>query len=125
MVLTFQSKTYSAHLGYQTIKLKQQRYSLITYLETHVLVSYGLIPNELLLPITNTTIPPQGSFVYLGTLNIVNGVITTTTGSFNTSEISSLLDQNNLVYSNGNSEIWYVACPLIHRRNSKANYFES
>ena len=56
--------------------------------ETHVLVSYGLIPNKLLLPITNTTIPPQGSFVYLGSLNIVNGVITTTTGSFNTSEIS-------------------------------------
>jgi len=76
---------------------------------TRVLVSYGLIPNELLLPITNTTIPPQGSFVYLGSLNIVNGVIITTTGSFNTSEISFLLDQNNLVYSNGNSEIWYVA----------------
>jgi uncharacterized membrane protein len=76
---------------------------------THVLVCYGLIPYALLLPITNTTIPPQGSFVYLGSLNIVNGVITTTTGSFNTSEISFLLDQNNLVYSNGNSEIWYVA----------------
>ena len=79
------------------------------YASSHVLVSYGLIPNKLLIPITNTTIPPQGSFVYLGSLNIVNGVITTNTGSFNTSEISSLLDQNNLVYSNGNSEIWYVA----------------
>ncbi len=77
--------------------------------ETHVLVSHGLIPNKLLLPLTNTTIPPQGSFVYLGSLNIVNGVITTITGSFNASEISFLLDQNNLVYSNGNSEIWYVA----------------
>ena len=76
--------------------------------EFHALVSYGLIPKELLLPITNTTIPPQGSFVYLGTLNIVNGVITTPTGSFNTSEISFLLDQNNLVYSNGNSEVWSV-----------------
>ena len=32
----------------------------------------------------------------------------TETGSFNTSEISSLLNQNNIVYSNGNSEIWYV-----------------
>jgi uncharacterized membrane protein len=77
--------------------------------ETNVLVSYGLIPNKIFLPITNTTIPPQGSFVYLGSLNVVNGVIATTTGSFNTSEISFLLDQNNLVYSNGNSEIWYVA----------------
>lgn len=75
----------------------------------HALASYGLIPN-LVFPIANTTIPLQGSFVYLGSLNIVNGVITTTyTGSFNTSEISFILDQNNLVYSNGNSEIWYVA----------------
>ncbi len=77
--------------------------------EHHVLVSYGLIPNILLLHITNTTIPPQGSFVYLGSLNIVDGVMrATNTGSFNTSEISFLLDQNNLVYSSGNSEIWYV-----------------
>jgi uncharacterized membrane protein len=76
---------------------------------SHVLLSYGLIPNELLLPITNTTIPPQGSFVYLGSLNIVNGVITSSTGSFNTSEISFVLGQNNLIYSNDNSEIWSVA----------------
>jgi uncharacterized membrane protein len=75
----------------------------------HVLVSYALIPSELLLPITNTISPQQGSLVYLGTLNIVNGIITTITGSFNTSEISFLRDQNNIVYSNGNSEIWYVA----------------
>jgi uncharacterized membrane protein len=74
----------------------------------HVLVSYGLIPNNLLVPITNTTIPQHGSFVYLGSLNIVNGVISTTTGLFNVSEISSLLNQNNLVYSNGNSEVQYV-----------------
>jgi uncharacterized membrane protein len=74
----------------------------------HALTSYGLIPN-LILPTTNTTILPQGSFLYLGSLNIVNGVMTTATGSFNISEISLSLDQNNLVYSNGNSQIWYVA----------------
>jgi uncharacterized membrane protein len=75
----------------------------------HVLISCGLIPYNLIFPITNTTIAEQGSFIYLGSLNIVNGVITTIAGSFNTSEIWFLLDQNNLVYSNGNSEIWYVA----------------
>jgi uncharacterized membrane protein len=84
----------------------------------HVLVSYGLVPAELILPLINITNPPLGSFVYLGTLNIVNSVITaerTATnpnGSFNASEISVLLDQNNLVYSNGNSEIWYVVQPI-------------
>jgi uncharacterized membrane protein len=76
---------------------------------SHVLASSGLIPSNLRIKLTNATIPPQGNFVYLGSLNIVNGVIKTETGSFNTSEISSILDQNNLVYSNGNSEIWYVA----------------
>ena len=77
--------------------------------ESHVLLSYGLIPDKLLLPITNTTIQQENSFFYLGSLNIVNGVITTTTGSLNTSEILSFLNQNSLVYSNGNSQIWYVA----------------
>jgi uncharacterized membrane protein len=77
--------------------------------ESHALLSYGLIPNRLLLPITNTTIPPQGSIIYLGSLNTVNSVITTISGSFNTSEISFLLDKNNLVYSSGNNQIWCVA----------------
>jgi uncharacterized membrane protein len=76
--------------------------------ESHVLRSYGLVPDTLLLPLTNTTIPPCNSFIYLGSLNTVHGVITTIAGSFNTSDISFLLDQNNLVYSNGNSEIFYV-----------------
>jgi uncharacterized membrane protein len=76
---------------------------------SHALLSYGLMPNLLVLPITNTTIPEPGSFVYLGSLNIANGVITTFSGgSFNTSEISFILNQNNIVYSNGNNEILYT-----------------
>jgi uncharacterized membrane protein len=74
---------------------------------SHVLFSYGLIPDVLLSPITTTMIPTQGSFVYLGSLNIVNGAIDNSTGLFETSEISFLLDKENLVYSNGNSEVWY------------------
>ena len=80
---------------------------------THALISYGLIPNELILPLTNATIPEQFTFIYLGSLNVVNGVITTNIGSFgnygsfNTSEISSLLNKSDLIYSNGASEIWY------------------
>jgi len=81
-----------------------------TISSVHALVSYGLIPIYLLRPITNATIPLQGSFVYLGTLNIVDGIITTGPfRSFNTSDYTKLvLDQNNLVYSNGNSIIWYA-----------------
>jgi uncharacterized membrane protein len=77
-------------------------------LEHNVLVSYGLIPDKLLIPIANSTIFPQDSFIYLGTLNVVNGVITTLTGDFNTTEISTSLNQNDIVYSNSNSEIWWV-----------------
>jgi hypothetical protein len=53
----------------------------------------------------------QGDFIYLGELNVVNGIMTTRTGSFNTSEIYPLFNETNLIYSNGNSEIWYVSSP--------------
>ena len=76
----------------------------------HVLISEGLIPWNLLLSLTNTTKPEQGSFVYLDSLNVIKGIVpTATTEPFNTSEISSSLNEIDLVYSNGNSEIWSVA----------------
>jgi uncharacterized membrane protein len=74
---------------------------------THSLVSYGTIPGNLLLSITATN-PTKGSLAYLGSLNTRNGVIITGIGPVNNSEISTLLDQNDKVYSNYNSEIWYI-----------------
>jgi uncharacterized membrane protein len=74
----------------------------------NVLLSYGLVPNKLLFLITNTTTPPAGSFIYLSTLNIKYEIITLPGSSFNTSQISFLLDQNSLIYSNANSQILYV-----------------
>ena len=56
---------------------------------SHVLLSYGLIPNKQLLPITNTTYAPQGSFIYLGSLNVVNGIVALNTNWF-TSEVYPL-----------------------------------
>ena len=79
---------------------------------SHALTSYGLVPDKLILPLTNSTIPEQFSFIYLGSLNVLDGLITTDTGSFsnlgsfNATEISYLLNESNLVYSNGASEIW-------------------
>lgn len=77
---------------------------------SHTLVSYGLISIGTTFPITNATNPSQGSYLYLGSLNVVNGVsYTNALGSFNISIISPFLNQNtSLVYSNGNSEIFYV-----------------
>jgi uncharacterized membrane protein len=76
-----------------------------------VLPSYGLIPMGQISSLTDTTILTQGSFIYLGQLNVADGIITTATSSFNTSEIYPILNMTNLVYSNGNSEIWYSSLP--------------
>ncbi len=76
----------------------------------HALVSYGLIPLGTTLPITNMKNPSQGSYLFLGSLNVVNGVMYTyALGPFNMSEVSSFLGNNSLVYSNGNSEIFSVS----------------
>jgi uncharacterized membrane protein len=77
----------------------------------HVLISYGLIPKQLILPLTGTTILKQGSFIYLGKLNVVNGVIPSSSEQFNSSQISFLLNECNMIYSNGNSEIWHAISP--------------
>ena len=74
---------------------------------THALVSYGLIPDNLIFTITNSTRAPESNYIYLGSSKIMNGV-TTSSISFNASQISLILNQNNLIYTNGNSEIFYV-----------------
>jgi uncharacterized membrane protein len=77
----------------------------------HVLTSYGLTPRNLISPITNSTIPTPNSFVYLSRLNIADNIITTSGEPFNSSEIFPNLNESNLVYSNGNGEIWRAAFP--------------
>jgi uncharacterized membrane protein len=77
----------------------------------NVLISYALIPRQQISSLTNTTTLEQGGFVYLGRLNVVNGIMTTIPASFNTSEIYPLLSGTNLVYSNGDDEVWYVSSP--------------
>jgi uncharacterized membrane protein len=75
---------------------------------SHAVFSYGLVPDTLQSLIATTMTPTRGSFIYLGSLNIVNGAVDNSTGFFDTSQISFLLDKEDLVYSNGNSEVWYV-----------------
>jgi uncharacterized membrane protein len=76
--------------------------------QVHVLTSYGLIPLQLMYPLTNTTILSQGSLIYLGRLNIINSVINTYNGPINSSEVMPLLNNTNIIYSNGNTEILYA-----------------
>jgi uncharacterized membrane protein len=85
-------------------------YSSIVYSDLtsryHVLISCALIPADLIHPLTNITKPMQGSFIYLDSLNVVSGIIPASDGIFHISEISVSLDKSNLIYSNGNSEVW-------------------
>jgi uncharacterized membrane protein len=78
----------------------------------NVLGSYGLRPRDLISPMSNSTIPLPDSFVYLSYLNVADNIMTTSSGApFNSSEIFPNLNGCNLVYSNGNGEIWYAAFP--------------
>jgi uncharacterized membrane protein len=75
-----------------------------------VLFSYGVISMQYL-PLSKSTVPVWNSFVYLSSLNVRDGVITdrwSTPNLFNSSDISPILKQSDLIYSNGNGEIWHV-----------------
>ncbi len=71
-----------------------------------VLTSYGLFPRQETDFIGNTTVLTNSSFLYLGQMNVVAGIISAENSHFNSSELLPLLRDNNLVYSNRNCEIW-------------------
>lgn len=83
--------------------------SLTVYssLDNHALITHALIPNKLIIPLTDETNPEAGSSVYFDSLNLVKGVFPSSNGLLNTSQIeTSQLNSSDLVYSNGNSEVW-------------------
>lgn len=115
---------YSAYIPEQNVfsalwLSKNREESSMIYVDVisiyKALTSYGLIPPQQMGSLTNTTTFRQGDFVYLGQLNVVNGIIpTTVVPPYNTIETYSLLNasgRTNLIYSNGDSEIWYVSSP--------------
>jgi uncharacterized membrane protein len=78
------------------------------------LTSYGLIPIQQIMSLDNETKLEQSGLIYLGQLNVVNGIIPTTIAAYNTIETYPLLNalaRTSPVYSNGDSEIWYVSSP--------------
>jgi uncharacterized membrane protein len=70
------------------------------------LTSEGLFPRQQTDFVSNTTVLDQGTFLFLGELNVKQGVISTDSSPFNTSKLSPLFEENNLIYSNGNCQIW-------------------
>jgi hypothetical protein len=57
-------------------------------------------------PLSNVTIVVDNGVVYLSTLNVVYGVVPYGQLSWNTSELSFIFDDLNLVYANGGCEVY-------------------
>lgn len=70
----------------------------------NTLIIYALFKGAL--GITNTTKVEDGDFVYLSTLNVVHDVFPHEQSSWNSSELSIEFNGLNLIYSNGNSNIY-------------------
>lgn len=73
---------------------------------TYVLTSYGMYRGELDILSRNTVIR-SGEAVYLSSYNVIDGKFRDSSGTLkNITDISSLLDKLNKLYSNGASEIY-------------------
>lgn len=79
--------------------------------EVTVLKSYALLPDVTMRQITNTSILDSGDYIYLKYLNIRIGVVSDNLGMgslmFNTSALSPVVSECDMVYSNGGSEIYF------------------
>lgn len=75
-----------------------------------VLTSYGVISREQIMILTNSTsFASSNEFVYLRRINTIGGVmIRRDLTLWNITEISSVLNDQNRIYSNGNSQIYGV-----------------
>jgi uncharacterized membrane protein len=71
-----------------------------------VLIIYGMIYGGYVNGLSNITIVADNGVVYLSTLNVVDGVIPSGRFSWNSSELSSIFDELNIIYANGGSEIY-------------------
>ena len=72
----------------------------------NVLTIYGMIYGGYVNTLSNTTIVADNGVVYLSTLNVVEGVIPFGQLSWNTSELSFIFDDLNIIYTNGGSEVY-------------------
>jgi hypothetical protein len=77
-----------------------------TVAQINTLISEGLIPANNIIPFTNNTSIVPGAFIYLNSLNLIKGVVPTPEGYLNATNIYFYSIDCNIIYSNGNSEIF-------------------
>jgi uncharacterized membrane protein len=74
---------------------------------SYPLIGYGMVPWEKnIYKLSNATAIRKDAYVYLGSLNVVEGIARNWDGIFNITEVSPLLEEKNKIYSNGGSEIY-------------------
>jgi uncharacterized membrane protein len=96
---------YSAQWLSKNVNIKNSLLYVDERVRDNVLIMYGMIPRGY--PLSNTTIVTDNDIVYLSTLNVIKGVVTFQGRfSWNISEISSIFDDLNIIYSNGGGEIY-------------------
>ena len=103
---TYEQNVFSARWLSKSRDKKNPVYSDIGS-QSCILPDNGMIyPSRVL---RNTTRVGDNSYIYLNRRNIVHGVVSSRWGVYNTTEISPPLWENNKIYSNGDSEIYYYA----------------
>ena len=82
--------------------------------QSHVLVSYGMIPKNDVYVMSNSTQIIEASYIYLGQLNVKDSIMVNQQSQpWNTTNISTLLQQANLIYSNGAGQVYlYTSNPV-------------
>jgi uncharacterized membrane protein len=71
-----------------------------------VLIDYGAVNSQFMETFSNTTMFPRGSVIYLDKPNVVDEIAVGLDFMWNTTDLSSVLDHSNSVYSNGGSQIY-------------------
>ena len=89
----------------QRVNLQQFSVYSDTYSHINVLTSYGLIPRNQINELLNTTVLEPTDEVYLDTLNIQGNAIYSY-GVWNFSQLSFNFSDLNMIYSNGNCQIY-------------------
>ena len=106
--LTLEQDVFSAKWLSKNINYKQQRVYADDISRNHALLGYGMIPFQYTLKMTNTTEMRQESYVYLRYSNIVHGIMLNYGGDiYGYEDITSLINKNSKIYSNGGSYIHY------------------
>jgi uncharacterized membrane protein len=71
----------------------------------HVLTAYGMFYSGYVNQLSNVTIVQYGGIIYLSRLNVIDRLIPSNRFLWNSSELSSIFDDLNLIYANGGSEV--------------------